>query len=127
MLFLYSWSSFFRRESASLRFALLIIEAMALLHRAGMSSSLGGLERWSRASAWLCVCVYVCVCVCVYVCVCVCVCLVCWESVLLTLLVLGLESMLSAVFLSHVMRLYYLVSDFVMGGCILVFVYLAGR
>jgi len=41
-------------------------------------------------------------------------------------LVLGLGNMLLAVFLSRVMRLRCRVSDFVMGGCSLVFVSLVG-
>ena len=40
-LFLYSLSSFFRRVSVCLRFALLTMAAMALCHKAGISSSSG--------------------------------------------------------------------------------------
>ena len=72
-LFLYSWSSFLRRKSSSLRMALLIDVAMALLHRAGISSSLGGSGSCSTSLA------------------CVCVCLVCWGSVVVDVLVFGLE------------------------------------
>ncbi len=37
----------------SLRFALLMIEAMALLHSAGMSSRLGESGRWSTSVAFM--------------------------------------------------------------------------
>ncbi len=40
----------------SLRFVLLIIVAIALLHRAGMSSSLGGYGMCSISLAWVSVC-----------------------------------------------------------------------
>jgi len=43
---LYSASSFFRIESRSFRFDLLMIVAIALWHRGGMSSSFGVSERW---------------------------------------------------------------------------------
>ncbi len=92
----------------SLRFALLMIEAMALLHRAGMSSSLGESERWNTSVA------------------CVCVCLVSWGSIVGILLVLGLGSMRLAVFLSRLMRFSCLAFAFVMGGYSLVLVLLVG-
>ena len=57
---------------------------------------------------------------------CVRVCVVLVESVVIGVSVLGLGSMLLAVFLSLVMRFSYLVSDFVMGGCSYVFVSLGG-
>ena len=80
----------------SLRFALLMIEAMALLHRTGMSSSLAESGRWSTLVAFVCVS------------------LVCWGSVVGALLVSGLESMHLAMFLSRVMRFSCLVSAIVM-------------
>ena len=43
---LYWASSFFRIVSASLRFALLMMVAIALWHRTGMSSSFGASVRW---------------------------------------------------------------------------------
>ena len=86
----------------SLRFALLMIGAMALLHSAGMSSSLGESGRWSTLDAFVCAC------------------LLCWGSVVGVLLVLGLGCMRMAVFPSCVMRFSCLVSAFVMGGCSLV-------
>ncbi len=102
-LFLYSWSSSFQRESTSLRLALFMMVAMALLHEAGMSSRLGGSRRCaSLACAWVC--------------------LVCWGSVVNGLLVFRLGSICLAVFPSRVMRLSCLVSDFVMGGWSLVLV-----
>ena len=85
-----------------------MIVAMALLHRAGMSSRLGESGSCSMSDA------------------CVCVCLVCWGSVVSVLLVSGLESMFLAVFLSLVMRFSCLVYDFMIGGCNLVFVSLVG-
>ena len=93
-LFFHSWSSFFLRESASLRFDLFTITAMALWHRAGISSSSDGSGSCRTSLA----CVRVCV-------------------MLLGLVVIGvsvfcLGSMLFAVFLSLVMRLSCLVSDF---------------
>ena len=105
---LYSWSSFFRRESASLRSALFVITAVALWHRADMSSRLGGSGSCRTSLA------------------CLTVCMVCGELVVIGVLVFGLGSMLLAVFLSRVMRFMCLVSDFVMGGCSLVFVSLGG-
>ena len=92
----------------SLRFAVLMIEAMALFHRARMSSSLGESGRWSTSVA------------------CVCICLVCWGSVVNALLVVGLGSMRLTVFLSRVMRFSCLVSAFVMGGGSLTLVSLVG-
>jgi len=73
-----------------------------------MSTSLGESERCSTSLA------------------CVWVCLVCWGSVVDGVLVFGLGSMLLAVFLSRVMLFSCLVSDYVMGGCSLVFVSLVG-
>ena len=105
---LYSWSSFFRRESASLRLALFMIVAMALMHRAGMSSRLGGSGSCRNLPA------------------CVRVCLVCWESVVVGVLVFGLGSMFLAVFLSGVMCFSCLVSDLAMDGCSFMFVSLVG-
>ena len=55
-LFLYCLSSFFA-ERVSLRLALLMIEAMALWHNAGMSSSLGVSVSRSTSLAFVCVCV----------------------------------------------------------------------
>ena len=46
-LFLYRASSFFLSLSASFLFALFMIVEMALWHRAGMSSMLGGSVSWS--------------------------------------------------------------------------------
>ncbi len=60
--------------STSLQFALLMIEAMALLYSAGNSSRLGGSERRGTSLA------------------CVCVCVVCWGSVVVGLSVVGLGS-----------------------------------
>ena len=98
-LFMYSWSSFFRREYASLRLALFMITAMALWHRAGISSSSGGSGSCKTSLA------------------CVLVCMLCVKSVVICVSDFGLGSMLFAVFLSRVMRFSYLVSDFVIGGC----------
>ncbi len=85
----------------SLRLALFEIMAMALLHRAGMSSRLDGSGscRTSLACVWVC--------------------LVCWGSVVVGVLVFGLGSMFLAVFLSRVMRSSCLASDFVMVGVVL--------
>jgi len=80
-----------------LRFALYMIVAMALLHKAGISSSMDGYGSCSNSMA------------------CVWVCLVCWGSVVAGVLVFGFGSMVLAVFLSRVMRYSCLVSDFVMG------------
>ena len=88
--------------------ALFMITAMALWHRAGMSSSLGGSGSFRTSLA------------------CVRVCMVCAELVVVGVSVFGLGSMLLAVFLSRVMRLSCLVSDFVMGGCSFVFVSFGG-
>ena len=90
-------SSIFRRENASLRFALFMITAMALWHRAGISSSAGGSGSCSTSMA------------------CLRVCLVRVESFVIGVSVFGLRSMLLAVFLSRVMRFSCLVSDIVMG------------
>ena len=84
-----------------MRLALFMIVAMALLHKAGMSSRLGGSERCSTSLS------------------CVWVCLVYWESVVVRVLVFGLGSMRLAVFLSRVIRFSCLVYDFVMGGVVL--------
>ena len=100
--------SFFRRESTSLWLALLRIMAMALLHIAGISSSLGGYGSCSTSLA------------------CVWVCLMCWGSVAVGVLVFGLGSMRLVVFLSRVMRFSCFVSNFVMGGCSLVLVSVVG-
>ncbi len=106
--FLYSWSSFFLRESASLRFALFTIAAMALWHRAGISSSSGGSGSCKTSLA------------------CVRVCVVLLGLVVNGVSVFGLGTMLFAVFLSLVMRLSCRVSDFVIGGCSFVFVSFGG-
>ena len=79
-----------------MRLVLLIIVAMALLHRDEISSSLGG--SWSCSTSLACVWDR----------------LVCWGSVVVGVIVLGLGSMLLAVFLSRVMRFSCLVSDFAM-------------
>ena len=91
-----------------MRLALLMIMAMALLHRAGISSMLGGSGSCSTSLA------------------CVWICLVCWGSVAVGVLVFGLGSMFLAVFLSRVMRFSCLVYNCVMGGCSLVCVSLGG-
>jgi hypothetical protein len=80
-----------------LRMALFMIVAMALLHKAGMSSRLGG----SGSCSTLLACVWVC--------------LVYWGSVVDGVLVYGLGSIRLAVFLSRVIRFNCLASDFVMG------------
>ena len=98
---LYIWSSFFRRESASLRFALFMITDMALWRRDGISSSSGGSGSCSISVA------------------CVRVCVVRVESFVIGVSVFFLGSKLLAVFLSRVMRFSCLVSDFVMGGVVL--------
>ncbi len=84
-LFLYSLSFFFRRESISLRFDLFIIVAIALLHKNGMSSRLGGSESCSTSLA------------------CVWFCFVCCGSVVVIALVFDLGSEFFAVFLRRVM------------------------
>ena len=98
-LFLYSLSSFFRRVSASLRFALFTMAAMALWHSAGISSSSGGSGSYKTSLA------------------CVRVCVGFLGLVVMGVSVFGLWSMLLAAFLSLAMRFSCLVSDFVMGGC----------
>ena len=85
-----------------------MIVAIALLHNAGISSSLGGSGSCSTLLA------------------CVCLWLVCCGSVAVVAFVFGLGSRFFAVFLSHVTRFSCVVSDFVMGGCSLVFVSLVG-
>ncbi len=87
-----------------MRLALFMIVAMALLHKAGMSSRLGGSGSCSTSLA------------------CVWVCLVCCGSVAVVSFVFGLGSTFLAVFLSRVMRFSCLVSDFVLGGCNFMFV-----
>ena len=82
-----------------MRLALFMIVAMALLHKAGMSSRLSESESSSLA--------------------CVCVCLVYWGSVVDGVLVCGLEIMCLAVFLSRVIYFNYIVSDFMMGDVVL--------
>ena len=94
--------------SASLRFALITIVAMALWHSAGISSSSGRSGSCKTSFA------------------CVRVCVVLLGSVVICVSVFGLGSMLLAVFLSLVMRFSCLVSDFVMGGCSFVVVSLEG-
>jgi hypothetical protein len=97
--FLYSLSSFFRRVSASLRFALITMVAMALWHSAGISCSSGGSGSCSTSLACVRVCVGL------------------LGLVVIGVSVFGLWSMLLAAFLSLVVRFSCLVSDFVMGGC----------
>jgi len=92
---------YFRRESTSLRLALYMIVAMALLHKAGMSSRLGVSGSCSTSLA------------------CFGVCLVYWGSVVDGVLVFELGRMRFAVFLSRVMHFNCLVSDFVMGDVVL--------
>jgi len=91
-----------------LRLALVMIAAMVLLHKAGMSSTLGGSRSCSTslACAWVS--------------------LVYWGSIVDGVLVFGLGSMRLAVFLSRVMRFNCLVSYFVMGGCSFVVVSYVG-
>ena len=108
-LFLYSWSSFFLlRESASLRFALFTMAAMALWQGAGMSFISGGLGSFRTALA------------------CVRVCVVLLGSVVIGVSVFGLGSMFLAMFLSFEIRLSCLVSDFVIWGCSFVLVSFGG-
>ena len=83
-----------------------MIVAMALLHKAGMSFRLGGSGSCSTSMA------------------CVWVCLMCCGSVVVGVWFFGLGIVFFAVFLSRVIRFSCLVSDFVMGGCSLVFVLL---
>ena len=87
-----------------MHFAVFMIVDMALLHKAGMSSSFGESKSCSISLA------------------CVWVCLVCWGSVVGGLLVVGLWSIRLAMLLSCVMRFSCFVSDFVMGRCSLVLV-----
>jgi hypothetical protein len=82
-----------------MRLALFIIVAMALLHKAGMSSRLDGFGSFSTS---LLACV-------------IWVCLVCWKCVVDDVLVFGLGSIRLAVFMSRVIRFNRLVPDFVMG------------
>ncbi len=51
--FLYMASSFFLSLSTSFRFAFLMIVEIALWHRAGMSSMLGGSVSWSIVETWV--------------------------------------------------------------------------
>ncbi len=92
-----------------MRLALFMVTAMALWHRAGMFSSSDG--SGSCRTSLACVRVFV----------------VCLMSIVVGVAVFGLGSMLLAVFPSRVMRLSFLVSDFVMGGCSFVIVSLGGR
>ena len=91
-----------------MRLALFMIVAMALLHKAGMSSRLGGSGSCSTSLA------------------CVWVCLVYWGSVVVLAFVFGSGSMFLAVFLSRMMRFICLVSDFVMEGCSFMLLSLVG-
>ena len=92
-----------------MRLALLMIVAIALLHKTGMSSRLDGSGSCSTSLA------------------CVWACLVCCGSVVVVACVFGLGSMFLAGFLSRVMRFSRcLVSDYVMEGCSVMFVSLVG-
>ena len=91
-----------------MRLAVFMIVAMALFHKAGMSSRSGGSGSCSTSLA------------------CVRVCLVCCGLVTAGVLVFGLGSIFLAVFLSRVSRFSCPVSDFVMGGCSLGFASLVG-
>ncbi len=95
---MYSLSSFLRRELVSLRLALLMIEAMALWHNAGMSSSLGVYVSCSNSLAFICVCI------------------IRFGSLIGGVACVGFGSIFFVVFLSLVIRLSCLVSDLVMGG-----------
>ena len=55
--FLYSLSSFLRREFASLRFALFMIVVISLWHRAEISFRCGGSASWRTSVACVRVCV----------------------------------------------------------------------
>ena len=81
-----------------MRLTLVMIVGMALLHKAGMFSGLG--KSGSCSTSLACVWVY----------------LLCWGSVVESVLVFGLESMCLTVCFSRVIRISYLVSDFVRGG-----------
>ena len=96
------------RDSISSRLALVMIVAIALLHRAGMPSTLGESGSCSISDA------------------CVWVCLVCWGSVRVGVSVFGLRFMFLTVFLSRVMCFSCVVPNFVMGECSLVFISLVG-
>ena len=52
-LFLYVSSSFFLSLSMSLRFGLFMIVEIALLHREGLSSMLGGSVSWRIVETWV--------------------------------------------------------------------------
>ena len=88
-----------------MRFDLFMITAIALWHRAGISSRSGGSGSCSTSVA----------------------CVRGWVervvSMKVGVLVFGLGNMLLAVFLSRVMRFCCLVSDFVMGGVVLCLYY----
>ena len=103
-LVLYNWSSFLRRELASLRLALFRIVDIALWQRAGISPSCGGSVRWSISVA------------------CVRVCVERGVSTAFGVSAFGLGRRFLAMFRSFEMRLSCLVSDLVMGGCNFVFV-----
>ena len=81
-----------------------MIVIMALLHKAGMSSRLGG----SGSCRTVLACVWVS--------------LACRELVSGVAVVFGLGSMVLAVFLSRMIRFSCILSDFVMGRCSLMFV-----
>ena len=81
-----------------MRLALFMMVAIALLHKAGMFSRLGGSGIYSTSLAFVCVL------------------FVCCGPVAVVALIFGLGSKFLAVFLSRVMRFICLVSDFVMGG-----------
>ena len=83
-----------------MRLTLFMIVAIALLHKAGMSSRLGGCGSCSTSL------------------VCVWVCLVCCGSDAVFALVFGLGSKFLAVFLSRVMHFCCFVPDFVIGGVV---------
>ena len=91
-----------------MRLALLMIVAMALLHKTGMFFRLGRSGSFSISLA------------------CVWVCLVYWGSAVDGVLVFVLGNMRLTVFLSRVDRFNFLVYDFVMGGCSFVVVSFMG-
>ncbi len=95
---MYSLSSFLRSEVVSLLLALVMMEAMALWQREGMSSILGGSVSWRISVAVDSVFVRRC------------------GSVVGGGACVDFGSMLWLVFLSLVIRLSCRVSDFVMGG-----------
>ncbi len=81
-----------------MRLALLMIEAMALWHSAGMSSSLGVSVSYSTSLAFVCVCV------------------IRLGSLVGCIVCVGFGSIFWVVFLSLVIRLSCRVSNLVMGG-----------